>query len=81
MTMTGLPFSSPEYDVRWRVVNTDKEAVDAGGLRGEFYPSDPAGSRWETTLYHGAHWVEAFVIRTRDKACIGQSERFFVAIG
>jgi hypothetical protein len=80
VTTTGLPFSRPDYDVHWRVVNTDKEAAGAGALRGGFYPSDPAGSRWESTLYRGAHWVEAFVIRRRDKVCVGQSERFFVVI-
>jgi hypothetical protein len=80
LTTTGAPFPSSEFDVFWRVVNTDREAVDAGSLRGGFYPSDPASSRWESTLYRGAHWVEAFVIRKRDKACIGQSERFFVVI-
>ena len=68
------------YKVHWRVVNTDKEAANAGNLRGEFNPSEPDGTRWERTLYRGAHWVEAFVIRTRDGACVGQSERFFVVI-
>ena len=77
---TGLPFLGPDYKVHWRVVNTGNEAANAGGLRGEFNPSEPDGSRWERTLYRGAHWVEAFVIRTRDGACVGQSERFFVVI-
>jgi hypothetical protein len=81
VTTTGLPFPPSEYNVHWRVVNTDKEAADAASLRGEFYKSDPASARWESTLYRGAHWVEAFVIRTRDKVCIGQSDRFFVVIG
>jgi hypothetical protein len=80
VTTTGLPFSSSEFKVLWRVVNTDKEAAKAGGLRGGFYPSDMDGSRWESTLYRGAHWVEAFVIRKRDQVCIGKSARFFVVI-
>ena len=61
-----MPFSAADYDVRWRVVNTDQEAAQARGLRGGFYKSDAPGARWESTAYHGAHWVEAFVIRKRD---------------
>ena len=75
-----MPFSTADYDVRWRVVNTDQEAAQARGLRGGFYKSDRPGARWESTAYHGAHWVEAFVIRKRDNICIGQSDRFFVVI-
>ena len=80
VTATGFPFPANDYDVRWRVVNTDREAAQARGLRGGFYKSDRPGARWESTSYHGAHWVEAFVIRKRDKVCVGQSDRFFVVI-
>ena len=80
VTTTGMPFAAADYDVRWRVVNTDQEAARAGGLRGGFYKSDRPGARWESTAYHGAHWVEAFVIRKRDNVCVGQSDRFFVVI-
>lgn len=80
VTATGLPFPSNDYDVRWRVVNTDREAAQAKGLRGGFYKSDRPGVRWESTAYHGAHWVEAFVIRKRDNVCVGHSDRFFVVI-
>jgi len=45
------------------LLNTDQEAARAGGLRGGFYGSDRPGARWESTAYHGARWVEAFVIR------------------
>jgi hypothetical protein len=81
MSTAGLPFTSSEYDVFWRVVNTDREGANAGQLRGGFYASEPAGCRWESTLYRGAHWGEAFVIRKRDRVCIGKSDRFFVVIG
>jgi len=75
-----MPCAAAGYDVRWRVVNTDQEAARAGGLRGGFYKSDRPGARWESTAYHGAHLVEAFVIRKRDNVCVGQSDRFFVVI-
>lgn len=78
----GSPFQAADYDVWWRVVNTDEEAAhDIRQLRGGFYKSDAGPSRrWETTQYRGPHWVEAFVVRRRDKICIGQSERFFVVV-
>jgi hypothetical protein len=76
----GLPFPSNEYDVHWRVVNTDKEAAQRSQLRGGFYRSDAPGVRWESTLYRGAHWVEAFVVLRRTRTVIGKSDRFFVVI-
>jgi hypothetical protein len=75
----GAPFGR-DYEVQWRVVNTDQDAFDARALRGGFYPSHKLGRRWETTLYRGVHWVEAFVLRKRDRVCVAQSERFFVVI-
>ncbi|MGA2227108.1 MAG: nucleotidyltransferase [Syntrophobacteraceae bacterium] len=78
---TGIPIgSSKDFNVQWRVVNTDHDAYAAKALRGGFYPSDRSGCRWESTQYRGIHWVEAFVIRKRDRLCVGQSERFFVVI-
>lgn len=77
----GMPLGD-SFEVEWRVVNTDPERLrSASVLRGGFYKSDAGnGRRWEETLYRGVHWVEAFVIRKRDRACVGQSERFFVVI-
>jgi hypothetical protein len=69
-----------DLDVQWQVVNTDRDAWRLNGLRGGFYPSHSRGVRWERTQYHGAHWVEAFVIRKRDRACVARSGRFFVVI-
>jgi hypothetical protein len=68
------------YDVQWQVVNTDRVARSADGLRGGFYKSDAPGVRWEYTRYHGVHWIQAFIIRRRDNACVGSSDRFFVVI-
>jgi hypothetical protein len=67
-------------NVQWQVVNSDEDAWRANGLRGGFYESKPRGVRWETTEYRGVHWVQAFVVRKRDRLCVGRSERFFVII-
>jgi Adenylyl/Guanylyl and SMODS C-terminal sensor domain len=80
-TGNGMPLSPlREYQVQWQVVNTDHDAYYARQLRGGFYRSDKPGKRWERTEYRGIHWVEAFVIRKRDRKCVGHSDRFFVVI-
>jgi hypothetical protein len=68
------------YDVRWQVVNTGREAREANALRGDYYEGDAPGTpiRWESTLYSGTHWVEAFVIK--DGVCVARSGRQFVKI-
>lgn len=70
----------PPYEVQWQVVNTGQEAIAAGGLRGDFYPSDGVhtGTRWESTLYRGTHWIEAFIIK--DGVCVARSGRKTVRI-
>lgn len=80
MTTTGVPYAANEQEVQWQVVNSDRDAWNEDALRGGFYHSDPRSVRWEHTLYRGIHWVQAFVIRKRDSACIGRSDRFFVVI-
>lgn len=58
--------NTPEpYEVHWQVVNTGEEARRANGLRGNFYDGEgPYGRvRWETTLYAGTHWIEAFIVK------------------
>jgi hypothetical protein len=68
------------YEVQWQVVNTGQEAAQAGGLRGDFYSSDKGTSnvRWESTLYRGTHWVEAFIIK--NGTCVARSDRKYVRI-
>ncbi len=78
--VNGWPFSPNDFEVEWQVVNTDKEAVEADALRGDFYSSDEPCVRWESTSYRGAHWVEAFVISRRTRTCWGRSGRFFVVV-
>lgn len=76
---TGLPNS---FKIWWRVVNTGGQAARRGDLRGGFKPSDGniAGHKWEQTKYRGIHWVEAFVVNTRNDKCVGKSDRFFIVI-
>ena len=69
-----------ELKVMWRVTNTDKAAYDANQLRGDFYESDPPGSRMEHLQYRGVHMVEAFLIQKRDGRLAGQSKPFYVVI-
>ncbi|MCA9470113.1 MAG: nucleotidyltransferase [Nitrospira sp.] len=72
----GVTTNTPQpYDVRWQVVNTGKEAADDSALRGDFYMGDVPGNNvhWESTLYRGTHWVEAFIIK--NAACVARSGR------
>lgn len=80
VTATGLPYAGKDHLVQWQVVNSDQDAWNSDGLRGGFYRSEPRGVRWEKTQFRGIHWVQAFVIRRRDKVRIGRSDRFFVVI-
>lgn len=80
LNSNGTPFVGKDFFVQWRVVNSDRDAINARALRGGFYPSHTPSRRWESTLYRGIHWVEAFVIRKRDGVCVGQSSRFFIVI-
>jgi hypothetical protein len=77
LPLPGLP---SDFIVKWRVVNTGEEAVRNNSLRGDFYDCMEPGIRWETTLYRGVHWVEAFLIKKANRHCVGKSERFFVVI-
>jgi hypothetical protein len=76
----GILYSSSDFDVKWQIVNTDSEAAQANQLRGSFEDSSQPGVRWESTLYRGAHWVEAFIISRRERCCWGRSGRFFVVV-
>ncbi len=74
---TGIPAT---FHVHWRVANTGGDAARNVKLRGGFYPSKPAATRWEQTKFRGVHWVEAFVVNNRTKKCVGESDRFFIVI-
>jgi hypothetical protein len=76
----GVPFNRNEFDIRWRVTNTDEAAFQAKCLRGKFYKSENDNTRWEPLAYRGVHLVEAFVIRKRDTLLVAQSPAFHVVI-
>ena len=76
---SGMPIST-DFIVKWQVVNTCFEAGESDCLRGGFESSSEHAKRKEETKYCGIHWVEAFLIRTRDKSLCGRSGRFFVVI-
>jgi len=80
VTSQGLPPSTQDFQVEWRVTNTDEAAYNARCLRGDYYPSEGGQSRFEQLSYRGIHLVEAFVIRKRDDALVAQSEPFRVLI-
>lgn len=70
-----------DYKVYWQVVNTGSEAISSDGLRGEIFPSkDQNRAKWnkESTLYHGTHWIEAYIVK--NSVCISRSGRFYIRI-
>ncbi len=72
---------TPPYKVYWQVVNTGEEARLANGLRGDFYDGlfEKGGrTRKESTLYHGMHWVECFIVK--NGICVARSGEFVVNI-
>jgi hypothetical protein len=85
MTASGIKPAVPSstkkaVNVQGQVVDSDEDFWRANGLRGGFYESKPGGARWATSESRGLHWVQAFVIRKRDRVCLDRSERFFVIV-
>ena len=76
----GLPFPANDYSVMWQVVNTDREAANAGDLRGEFTRLSTRHDHFESTRYRGVHWVQAFLVGKRTNRIDGASERYFVIV-
>ncbi|WP_422110162.1 nucleotide-binding domain-containing protein [Bradyrhizobium elkanii] len=58
MTSAGLPPSKEQYEVQWRITNTDEDAYNARQLRGDFYASEGGQSRFEELSFRGIHLVE-----------------------
>jgi hypothetical protein len=69
-----------DYEIHWRVTNTDAEASAANCMRGGFERAEKDGSRWESLSYRGVHSVEAFVVRRRDSRLVAESAPFYVVI-
>jgi hypothetical protein len=76
----GGVLNPSEFETRWRVTNTDREATQARCLRGGFVLSDDGATRWESLAYRGVHTVETFVVRKRDQTLVAQSRPFYVVI-
>lgn len=75
----GSPLGQ-DFQIYWRVTNTDREAWRANALRGGFEKCNDGSSRWEQLQYRGVHTVEAFIIRNRDQLLVAQSKPFYVVI-
>jgi hypothetical protein len=78
-TGVGTPVTG-DFEIHWRVTNTDEAARKANCLRGGFESSNDGSSRWEQLEYRGVHTVEAFVVRKRDQVLVAQSDPFYVVI-
>lgn len=72
---------SADFEVHWRITNTDAAAAAANHLRGGFERANDGMFHWEALEYRGVHTAEAFVVRKRDNALVAQSEPFYVVIG
>ncbi len=70
------------FQVHWQVVNTGKEAEEAGQLRGDIVLSKTAGvgglTQKESTAYTGVHWIECFIVK--NNVCVARSGEFIVRI-
>ncbi len=69
------------YEVYWQVVNTGKQASDAGQLRGGFdFSTAKLGKniRKEQTGFRGSHSIECFIVK--DDVCVARSGQFIVNI-
>jgi len=78
-TSTGMPIA-PDYEIHWRVTNTDLAAHKAGQLRGGFVRANDGSAHWEHLEYRGVHSAEAFVVRKRDQTLVAESDTFYVPI-
>lgn len=79
LSPVGIPLSG-DFNIHWRVTNTDEEARRANCLRGGFETCNDAAARWEQLAYRGVHTVEAFIVRKRDRMLVAQSDPFYVVI-
>lgn len=79
-TATGIVFPTNDYEVQWRITNTDVAAANARQLRGDFNNPHEGNGRWEHLEFRGVHLVEAFVILRRSRELVGKSVPFHVVI-
>jgi hypothetical protein len=62
------------YQVMWKVRNYGDEARDLDKLRGEITPDEGLRQKKESTLYHGEHYVECYIIK--DNKCVATGQIF-----
>ena len=79
-TNTGVAYPTYDFEVQWRITNTDIAAADARQLRGGFNDPHEGNGRWEQLEFRGVHLAEAFVIRRRSVELVGASDPFHVVI-
>ena len=63
----GVP---PPYDVMWKVRNVGAEAERRKMIRGQIQPDGGKQQKYESTDFHGDHFVEAYVIK--DGVCVAR---------
>ena len=66
------------YQIKWKIRNFGEEAKRANGLRGQIHNDMGSETRNESTLYHGEHYVECYIIK--NNKCIAMG-RILVPIG
>lgn len=66
------------YQIKWKVRNFGDEAKRANGLRGQIHDDMGSETRNESTLYHGEHYVECYIIKNNKCVAMG---RILVPIG
>lgn len=66
------------FNVYWKVRNFGDEAHQANGLRGEISEDRGFHNKRESTLYHGQHYVECYIVK--NGACVAVG-RILVPIG
>lgn len=60
------------YNVKWKVRNFGNEAKNLGALRGEITDDNGSETKTESTMYHGEHYVECYIIKNEQCVAIGQ---------
>lgn len=66
----------PHHRIYWQVVNTGSHAREWDKLRGNL--EEGAVIHWEPSLFTGVHWIECFIIDSRNNTCVGRSGPFYV---
>jgi hypothetical protein len=60
----------PPYDVMWKVRNVGAEAERRKMIRGHIEPDAGKKQKYESTDFHGDHFVEAYIVK--DGICVAR---------